>query len=310
MGLETAIGIGGSLLGGLIEADSAGDAADAQLGAAREANALQDKWMTQTRNDNLPALGLRNSAINELMTRLGLGPSTPSPTVTSGAPSYDALRSQLLPNYTLPGQSQAVDVGDGSSYQYVPGRVDETALEAAIQARMQPGMQSGAQTFGGDPTSANFGSLLKPFTGADLQNEPGYQFTRDEGMRGIQGSAAARGGLYSGATLKALTKFNSGLADQTYGQAFNRDAASKDRVFGYLTGAGQLGQGATASSQAMQQNSLNNISSNLIGMGNAQAAAGVARGNAWGNAINGAVSAWGRRKQGGTGNPIDWDLGF
>lgn len=56
----------------------------------------------------------------------------------------------------------------------------------------------------------------------DFFNDDGYQFALDEGTKGIENSAAARGGLMSGNTLKALTKYKTGLADQFYGEAFDR----------------------------------------------------------------------------------------
>lgn len=61
---------------------------------------------------------------------------------------------------------------------------------------------------------------------ADVQNEPGYAFARDQGMQAIEHSKAA-GGIYnSPATLKELARFNTGLADQTYGNVFNRAATT------------------------------------------------------------------------------------
>jgi hypothetical protein len=56
----------------------------------------------------------------------------------------------------------------------------------------------------------------------DFFNDGGYQFALDEGTKGIENSAAARGGLMSGNTLKALTKYKTGLANQAYGEAFDR----------------------------------------------------------------------------------------
>ena len=167
-------------------------------------------------------------------------------------------------------------------------------------------------------TSAGlYGSLTKPFTGADLQNDPGYQFTRSEGMRGIRNDMAARGGLYSGATLKALDKFNTGLADTTFTNAFNRDAATKDRTAGYLGNLAGLTGGIVNNTQAAGGQAATNIGNNLISQGNNQAAAGLARGSLWSNAINKTISNgqqngwWGLGGNSGIPAP-DWaggDLG-
>lgn len=64
------------------------------------------------------------------------------------------------------------------------------------------------------PAAAN-----KPF---DFYNDEGYQFRKKEGMDKIENSAAAHGGLASGATLKSLAAFNSGLASEEYDKAFGR----------------------------------------------------------------------------------------
>lgn len=69
-----------------------------------------------------------------------------------------------------------------------------------------------------------------PFSYADFtaptleqaQNEPGYAFARDEGQRAMQQSAAGRGLLRSGGTLKDLAAWANKFAEQNYGNVFNR----------------------------------------------------------------------------------------
>lgn len=55
-----------------------------------------------------------------------------------------------------------------------------------------------------------------------LRDTPGYQFAFEQGQRAIQNSAASRGTLLTGGTLKALERFGTGLADQTYDNAWRR----------------------------------------------------------------------------------------
>ena len=86
---------------------------------------------------------------------------------------------------------------------------------------------------GGGAGSLGYGGLLAPYSAYKTpdpfqaptvtdQNAPGYQFAKQQGMQGIERSAAARGGLLTGGTLKALDAYNTGLANQTYGDVFNR----------------------------------------------------------------------------------------
>lgn len=68
----------------------------------------------------------------------------------------------------------------------------------------------------------------------DFTEDPGFKFRQEQGNKAIERSAAARGGLFAGATMRDLAGFNSGLASQEYGDAFNRARGSfeSDRAFG------------------------------------------------------------------------------
>jgi hypothetical protein len=98
-----------------------------------------------------------------------------------------------------------------------------------------PGAPGGAAGGGmGIPGGFNPGAYTPPQRGAgagspfDFMNDEGYQFLKKQGMDGIQGSAAANGSLQSGKTLKDLASFNSGLASQEYGKAFDRFTNARD----------------------------------------------------------------------------------
>ncbi|MFK5283483.1 hypothetical protein ACI3PL_28310, partial [Lacticaseibacillus paracasei] len=51
------------------------------------------------------------------------------------------------------------------------------------------------------------GDFNRDFTMADFTADPGYAFRMREGQRAIESSAAARGGLLSGGTGKALVNY-------------------------------------------------------------------------------------------------------
>lgn len=65
------------------------------------------------------------------------------------------------------------------------------------------------------------------------RNSTGYDFTMDQGRRAVEGSFAGRGVANSGATLKALTQFGQGNANQYFNQYLDR-----------LMGVNQSGQTA------------------------------------------------------------------
>jgi hypothetical protein len=81
----------------------------------------------------------------------------------------------------------------------------------------------------GGPNGGAFGSLATGWnqtfqspTGVTEQNDPGYQFRLQQGQQALQNSAAARGGLLSGGTAKALTDYNQNAASGEYGNVYNR----------------------------------------------------------------------------------------
>lgn len=147
----------------------------------------------------------------------------------------------------------------------------------------------------GDPKSDQYGSLLTPFTGDDLANDPGYQFRLKQGQDLRENSAAARGGLFSGATGKAMEEYGQDFASNEFQNAWMRNKSEKDTLFNRYSGLAGTGQTATQSVGAAGQNFANQYGSNVIGGANAQAAAGMAQGNLFGGAINqiGAIGARG-----------------
>lgn len=104
------------------------------------------------------------------------------------------------------------------------------------------------------------------FTGkVDLTEDPGYAFRLSEGQKALDRQAAARGGLISGAGLKAAARYGQEMGSQEYQNAFNRALTR------YNTTAALAGVGQTAT------NALTGAASNL---GNAQANALTNAGNA------------------------------
>jgi hypothetical protein len=66
------------------------------------------------------------------------------------------------------------------------------------------------------------GELVRGFTMGDYQADPGYAFRLSEGQKALERSAAARGGLISGAALKAAGRYGQDMASQEFSNAYNR----------------------------------------------------------------------------------------
>jgi len=171
---------------------------------------------------------------------------------------------------------------------------NERALERQIELQepfRQAGLTAQEQIMqllgvGGDATAAGYGSLAKPFGQTDFQQDPGYAFRQAEGMKALERSAAARGGLLSGGTMKGIQRFGQDLASQEYGNAFNRyqiERAARLNPLQSLMGSGQSATNVTTGNigQAGQ-----NEAANLYGAGQARASGYVGSANALGGALS------------------------
>lgn len=147
----------------------------------------------------------------------------------------------------------------------------------------EPWRQAGASALGqmGD---ADF---KRDFTTSDFQKDPGYDFRMQEGQKALERSAAARGGLQSGGTMKALAQYGQNFASNEYGNAYNRFNADRDRRYNRLSSLAGVGQ--TANSQLGQagMNYASQAGQNMMGAANAQGAAGMAQANGWANTLGG-----------------------
>jgi hypothetical protein len=108
---------------------------------------------------------------------------------------------------------------------------------------------------------------------------PDYQFNLQEGQQGIDRSAAARGGLLSGAAVKAGTRFASGLASREY-------SSFVDRLM-QQAGLGTTGIGASAAAGA---NAASNIGNAYMNAGNTRANAYMQQGQNVNNQLQGTAS--------------------
>ena len=258
-GITAAATIGGSLIG----SSASKSAANTQAAAANNASAAEERMFQQNRSDLAPWRATGEQALGDLGKALGLG---------GGVESFD----QFTKRFTQPvGRDWLPQEVANLQSQY---QAYKTAQEN--QNRLNPQRSE----------------LLSNFSLQDFQADPSYEFRRNEGMRGIERSASARGMQLSGATLRALNRYNSDLASQEYGNAYNRDAANKERKYNMLAGVAGTGQAATNTSAALGANSAANQASLLTGAANANAAGTIGSANALAGGFTDAVNAYQQRQ--------------
>lgn len=165
------------------------------------------------------------------------------------------------------------------------GIQSQAAREAmAAQARyMEPYYQSGMQAqnrlmamlgLGGDTSSPEYGMLNRQFSMQDFQADPGYAFRMEEGLKGLQRAAAARGGALSGNALRAITQYGQDLASQEYGNAYNRFLQQRQAMLNPLQSMAGYGRSAAGSLGGIYGQGLTDIgtaqASGVIGGANAR----------------------------------------
>ena len=186
---------------------------------------------------------------------------------------------------------------------------------ADTQANQKPFLQAGQGAITqlsdlmkpGGELSQGYNVPFTPPTGLTEQNDPGFQARLQMGQQAIERSAAARGGLLTGGTGKALERYGQDYASNEYGNVYNRalqnyqtgynvfsnnQANLYNRLSG-LAGGGQVSANQLASSGTNTANNVGNIllgSASNIGQQANNAAAARASGyvggaNAYGSAI-------------------------
>ena len=185
-----------------------------------------------------------------------------------------------------------------------------------------------AQLQGGPYASAKFGgvegydpaSAMRNFGAGDFQADPGYAFRLSEGLKGMNATAAARGGLLSGNALRAGQEYGQQLGSQEYqnafnryqanraqqaqeyGNAFNRFQTERTNTLAPLQSLAGLGQSATQQAQQASQNYATGAGNVLGNFGAAQAGNIIGQGNARASGYIGGANAI----SGGVGQGINY----
>ena len=146
----------------------------------------------------------------------------------------------------------------------------------------------GYGTVAGGQLVNRLNQLTSPFnpTMADLEATPGYQFTRDQGLKSVQNAAAAKGLGISGAALKGAANYATGLADSTYKTQFDIDQANKTNSFNKLLALTQTGANAASTTGQLGTQAAQNAGNFATSGANAQASGAVAGANAITSGLN------------------------
>lgn len=142
------------------------------------------------------------------------------------------------------------------------------------------------------------GKLTRNFSMADFRADPGYQFRLREGMRGVENSAAARGGLLSGNALKALANYSQQAASNEYMNAYNRFNNDQSNLYNRLAGLANTGQTTANSLGALGSSTAQSIGNNMMSAGQARASGYAGQANALNGLVNNGIGLYAGYKNG------------
>lgn len=129
---------------------------------------------------------------------------------------------------------------------------------------------------------------------ANLVNDPGYQFRLQQGRQTLENSAAARGNLLSGATLKDLTGYAQGMASQEGQAAYARDFNAFNNTQNQLANLMQQGFNASGQIVGSGQQGTNNLANLALMGGQSQGNMYMGRANALADLGNSLGQAFGQ----------------
>jgi len=199
------------------------------------------------------AEGLTAMPVNSLGSMGGAdAASTMFPLTSGGSVGAEAtgLSQYLNPSYLTPAAiAGSAALGAYSSSQAAKAQQQAAQQQAATNLQIfneQKALQAPWQKAGEEalnkllPLASNY----TPFGTTQFQQDPGYAFRLSEGMKALDRTAAARGGLLSGGTLKAAQRYGQDMASQEYQNAFNRYQIERNAQLNPLQSLAGLGQTA------------------------------------------------------------------
>ena len=178
----------------------------------------------------------------------------------------------------LGGRSQAKAAGKAAKAQEKATMATIAAQERALERQIglqEPYRATGVNALADYARASEY----TPFGMPQFEADPGYQFRMSEGLKALERSAASRGILQSGGTLKDITRFGQDAASQEYQNAFNRYLTERQARLSPLEYRIGLGQAAASGQAANVGSTAQNVGQLTQALGNIGAQRAVTQGN-------------------------------
>jgi hypothetical protein len=285
----------GGIAGGASGSIASANAAAAGISSA-ELAALQAQAANEIATGGVSggASGMTPGGTNALAPTASAGTNALAQAAQAAAPAA-ASAAGGMSNFLGPALGAAAQIAGGAAANNAITDAAKTAAASAdkniafqqglfdtMRADQKPWLDAGKTALG------KLGPLMdyKKFSMNDFKADPGYQFRVDEGTRGVENSATARGMTLSGGALKGIERFRQGLASQAYGDAFDRYQTEYNQATRVPLAVAGFGQTATNNMQQGAQNFGNTAGTIMGNAGNTQANAQLARGSVYADTGN------------------------
>lgn len=270
----TAALVGGSIASSAIGANASKKAGEASARSADAATALQREIYNDTTERFAPYLEAGGNALQAVLYEMGLADR---PVFGGTAPAIEEV------TQTTPGIPNAGPVNRETNPAMRRDAMADTA-ERLAQPTTKISFRVGDRTFETRSAAEEYAAANK--TGGreygGYTESPMFRYMMEKGTDSIQGSAAARGGLFSGATLQALEDNRRELVSADTGDYFAR-----------LSGLTSMGLSAAGNQASAGQNFANSAGNSMMAAGNARAQGTLGAAQSWQTGISDVAGAYG-----------------
>jgi hypothetical protein len=226
---------------------SGNQAAQAQREGTQMGIEEQRRQFDISRSDMAPWMAAGGNALYQMQDLMGIDPTLASWQTEANAAREKAIADAMaLPEESASGGRALLGLKKAGG----PTRADALAAAQAMPSYALP-------------------TRTKRTPEEMVMQDPSYLWRRDQGRKAVEGSAAARGGLFSGNALKAL---------DTYGQ--NTGLNEYTNIFNRLAGLSGTGQTTAATTGAWGNQFGRDAAQGYQNMGNASANAILNKGQA------------------------------
>lgn len=270
---------GAGLASSAIGANAAKKAGEAQARSADAATNLQRDIYNETTERYKPYVEAGGNALQAVLYEMGLADR---PVFDGTTPEIETFQ-ETIPG--VPGSSGRVPGGSPipggrPSGKYEPGDNNTGGTPARTVDKFRVGDRTFETRSAAEEYAAANKTAGREYGG--YTESPMFRYMMEKGTDSIQGSAAARGGLFSGATLQALEDNRRELVSADTGQYFAR-----------LAGLTDMGLGAAGNQASAGQNFANNAGNSMMAAGQARAQGALGAAQSWQTGISDVAGAYG-----------------